>query len=295
MRNRRFFLPLISAVLCAPAIVSAQARADFYLVTDPSVYTIYDQYQQQLPADAQRRFLPGSPFRIIEKDVVLGDQISRALKFGFGREVFYLIREDKDIFAGEKNRSNRKLLTGCEPFGDTVELLTDGTRVVAASGKTIAAGKGERLQRIFRNQGRYYVLTLDGQEKIFGWSALEPKSSWKISGNAKTTVMGSDTLIPDDLKKRVVRRIEQANESYKAVFSHFSSHTRDEKTVPRWRFEHTAGTLRCTLAGPYRNTGEIAHSTRYLQRDIETMLLGTGFWLTYEDGTFLISREAGEK
>jgi hypothetical protein len=295
MINHGTSLLVLLAVLGLAPVVSAQTRADFLVVTNPLVYTIYNQYQQPLSAEEQRRFLPGSPFRIIEKDVVLGDQISRALKFGFGKDVFYLVREDNDLFSGEKNRSNRKLVQGCELLGDTVELLTKGTRIAAPSGKMVAAGKGDRLLRVFRSSGRYYVLTIDGQDKRYGWSALEPKTSWKFGGSGKTMSTAGDTLLPAAIKERVVRRIEQANESYREVFSHFNGLTHDEKSIPRWQYTQAPAGMTCTLIGPYRSTGEIANSTRYLKRDIETILLGSGFWLTGMNGTFSINRSLPEK
>jgi hypothetical protein len=50
-----------------------------------------------------------------------------------------------------------------------------------------------------------------------------------------------------------------------------------------------------TLSGPWGNTDELSLSTRYLQRDLETMLLGTGFWLTGKKGRIIISRNTAEK
>jgi hypothetical protein len=113
MRNsQKLLLIPIIALSLAPA-VSAQNRADYFLIIDPSHYSISNEYQQPLSADEQRRYLPCSPLRIIEKEVIMGDQISRALKFSYLFETGYLLMDEKGGFTGEKTRSNRQILNGC--------------------------------------------------------------------------------------------------------------------------------------------------------------------------------------
>jgi hypothetical protein len=279
----------------AATVVSAQHRADYIIVADPSVYTIYDQYQQPVSSQDQRRFLPHAPLRIIEKQVVLGDQITRALKFAYLEETAYLIMDEKGGFAGEKNRSNRQSLINCEALDDTIEVIREGLRVTGSRGATASPKRGALLLRVFRSNGRYYVLTLDGGSALFGWSSLEPRSSWKKAGITSAAPKGSDTLLPKELQDRLTKRIEQANKSYEALFSHFNSLTHNEKSIPQWQCTAKASTLTCTLSDPWRGTDELSQSTSYLRRDLEVMLLGTGFWLTIAKGMMVISRNAAAK
>jgi hypothetical protein len=294
MRNRpRYFLiPIITLSLAMAPF--AQNRADYFLIIDPSQYSISNEYQQPLSADEQRRFLPCSPLCIIEKEVIMGDQISRALKFSYLFETGYLLKDEKGGFTGEKNRSNRQILNGCETLGDTVEVIKDGLRITSIQGKNRTCKKGERLLRVFRSSGKYYVLTLGAGNALFGWTSLEPKSSWQKSGKSLAMAGGSDTLLPKALQDRLTKRIEQANQTYKAIFSHFNGLTGDDKSIPQWQGASTPGSMTFTLTGPWRNTDELTQSTRYLQRDLETMLLGTGFWLASEKGKIIINRNAAE-
>jgi hypothetical protein len=295
MRNRpRYFLVPIIALSLAMA-PSAQDRADYFLIIDPSQYSISNEYQQPISAEERLRFLPCSPLRIIEKEVVMGDQISRALKFSYLFETGYLLKDEKGGFTGEKNRSNRQILNGCETIGDTVEIIKDGLTVTSLTGRNRPLKKKERLLRVFRSNRKYYVLTLDAGNSLFGWTSLEPKSSWQKIGKSSSMAGGSDTLLPNALQDRLTKRIDQANQSYKAVFSHFNGLTGDGKSIPRWQGASAPGSMTFTLSGPWRNTDELSFSTRYLQRDLETMLLGSGFWLTGEKGKIIINRNAAEK
>jgi hypothetical protein len=295
MRKPSGFLGILFAVLCLAPGTSAQTRSDYLLITDPSQYSISNEYQQPLSAEEQRRYLPGSPLRIIEKEVIMGDQISRSLKFSYLFETGYLLKDEKGDFTGENHRSNRQNLNGCETLDDTVEMVKDGLRITSVQGNNRTLKTGERLLRVFRSNGRYYVFTLDAGNALFGWTSLEPKSSWKKSGKSFALAGGSDTLFPKALQDRLTKRIEQANRSYEEMFSHFNGLTGDEKSIPRWQGASAPGSMTFTLSGPWVNTDELLFSTRYLQRDLETMLLGSGFWLTGENGKILINRNSAEK
>jgi hypothetical protein len=284
------------ALVLIPAILShAQTRADFIIVADPSVYTIFNGYQQPLSKEEASRFLPHAPLRIIEKQVVLGDQITRALKFSYRDETGYLLIDENGALVGEKNRSNRQTQNNCEVFNDTVELLGDGMRLSPPQGKSATLKKGERLSRVFRSNNRYYVLAIDAAPPSYGWCALETKNAWKRIGLSPAVAKGSDTLLPPELKNRLVKRIEQANRSYEATFNHFNARSGDDKRIPRWQIGFTPSSITFTLNGPWNNSDELASSTQYLKRDLETMLLGTGFWLSGDRGTIVIKRMAQGK
>jgi hypothetical protein len=293
-KHQRFCLPAI-IVLCAISSLFAQTRADYMILTNPADYSISNEYQQPLSADEQRRFLPGSPLRIIEKEVIMGDQISRALKFNYLFETGYLLKDEKGGFAGEKNKSGRQVLYGCETIEDTVEIIKDGLNITGTQGAKRTLKKGDRLLRLFRSNGRYYARTLSGGDALFGWTSLVPKSSWQKTGKSFAMATGSDTLLPKALQDRLMKRIEQANRSYEAVFTHFNRLSNDDKSIPRWQTTSAPSSMTLTLSGPWGNTDELSLSTRYLQRDLETMLLGTGFWLTGKKGRIIISRNTAEK
>jgi hypothetical protein len=292
-RHPRFFFFLI-AVPCMTFAVAAQTRSDYIIVSDPSQYTIFNEYQQPLSSAELDLFVPHAPFRIIEKKVTLGDQISQAFKFNYRQKTFYLLMDENGIFIGEKTKANHRFLTGCEDLNDTIEIVKAGLNITGLSGKVLSVKNGERLLRVFKNNGRFCVRSMNAGAPMFGWTSLEPKSSWRTTRTTAGAESGSDTLLPASLKERLIKRMNAANESYKAMFSHFNGLTSDEKSIPLWQYEHTAVSMKCTLTGPYRNTGELTPSTRYLLRDIETTLLGTGFWLKYANGEIVINRNAAE-
>jgi hypothetical protein len=281
----------IVLVLCVNSF--AQTSADYFLIADPQHYTVYDQYQQPLSAADMSLFAPYAPFQIMERDVVLGDQITHALKFMFRQRTFYLLKDDEHRFIGEKNKTDRQSFNGCAVLEDTVDVVGNGLSVTTGAGKSFRVAKGERLNRVFRNGQRYYVAAI-GEHTRYGWSSLEPKSAWRKSASRVVAETGNDISgFSETLKQRILNRFSVANESYKACFSHFNTLTRDEKVVPQWRCECSGFRIRCELSGPYSTGDQLLESSQYLAQDIENILVGTGFGVVCKSGEMIIEKRAG--
>lgn len=279
-----FFFLLIS-------VSFAQTRADYFIIADPLEYTIYNQYQQPLSSSEKSEFAPCSPLRIVDKNALLGDEITRALKFEFGRQVYFLLMDEDGKFTGEKPKPGRQSIKNCEVIGDTVEATAGGLTVTGGSGKTAGILKGTRLHRVFRSDVRYYIAVL--QDRVtYGWSSLEPRSAWRTSSTgAVSETAAVDTGLSEAVKERIKERLVSANESYKSLFSHFNSLTGDEKALPRWRWESSGGSrMRCELTGPYSNSDQLSESTRFLAQDMENLLIGTAFGVYCRNGEIVIEK-----
>ena len=271
-----------------------QTRSDYFIIANPLNYTVYDRYEQPLSDADKARFPPFTPFRVLEQNVTLGDQITHACKCGFGQETYFLIQEEGGGFAGEKSKTGRQVLTSCETIEDTVEVIGSGLQITAPSGRAAAVQNGSRLNRIFKSGGRYYVASLSDRA-FYGWSRLEPRSSWKKEEKAQASRPSGDTLISDNIRERVMQRLDEANNSYKAAFSHFNKITGDEKAIPQWRCETAGACMRCELAGVYKTGDQLAESTAILLRDLENTLLGTDFRPVKRDNAIVIERRPVEK
>jgi hypothetical protein len=268
----------------------AQARADYLIIADPLAYTIYNQYQQPLSSSEKAEFAPCSPLRVIEKSITLGDQITRALKFEFGRQVYFLLMDEDGKFTGEKPKSGRQSVKNSETIGDTVEATAGGLNFSAGSGRTAGIPKGTRIYRVFRSDVRYYIAVL--QDRVtYGWSSLEPRSAWrKISKGTAPETATVDTVLSETVKERIKERLASANESYKSIFSHFNSLTGDEKAMPRWRCESSGSRMRCALTGSGCSSDQLSESTRFLAQDMENLLIGTDFGVYCRNGEIVIEK-----
>ena len=258
------------------SLVIGESRSTFYLLPSPSSFTIFNEYEQSLSPEELAHFVPYTPLQLMAADVLLGDGISHAAKFRFGNEIFFLLRDASGHFVGEVRKNEPLVISNCETLDDTVEVMKDGVLAVAPLSspvRTIARGK--LLARIFRCDGRCYVLVMDASA-CFGWSSLEPGGAWRRIGVApsRTPVVPSpDTLLPEDLQERICEKVAEFNERIRRFFSHFDTCTGTEQICPQWVCECTARQCRCTLTPPFGKGDELPESTREFRHEIENMLL----------------------
>jgi len=271
----------------------AQGRADYFIIADPLDYTIYNKYEQPISESEKYDFVPYSPFQIIDKNVTLGDQITRALKFVFQQKMYYLLMAEDGKFTGEKSKTGRQTFHNADPIEDTVEAVGGGLAMVSGSGRIVEIAKGLRVIRVFRSGPRYYCAAL-GDRAAYGWSSLEPRSAWRKNERgvtAKSSV--KDTGLSETLQQRILARMTSANESYRTGFSHFNSLTGDGKVIPQWHCECSGNRMRCELDGSYKNNDQLSESSRYLVQDLQNLLTGTAFGVSSKNGEIIIKKRPG--
>lgn len=276
------------AILATASLNFCQTKSEYFIIVDPAVYTIYNQYEQPIAASEKGDFAACAPLRVMDQDVVLGDQITHALKFGLDGKTFFLIKGDDKKFSGEKSRAGRQSIKECEVIEDTVEAAGSGLRYTTISGKSFLIEKGVRVHRIFKSGGRFYIRT-DGR---YGWSPLEPRSAWRKIASVKAVAVsaGSDTGMTEAIRNRILTRFASANESYTKMFSHFNSFSGDGKSIPRWSCGFSASRCLCTLGEPYKTGDELYESTAALVHDLENLLLGTRFRVRQASGEIVIEK-----
>jgi hypothetical protein len=283
IRTFLLVLFLISAAL-------AGGVADYLVVANPLSYTIFNQYMQPISESEQAGFIPYSPFQVIEKDLTLGDQITRAMKFIFQQKEYYLLKDENGTLTGEESKTGRQNFRGAEVLGDTIEALAHGLTIADGKGKRVAIARGTRIARIFRSGPRSYCRTLD-ERPFYGWCTLGQGGSWKrVEGNDPVHMSAIDTGLAENLRQRILARLTSANGSYRALFSHFNSLGSDEKTVPQWHCESSNGRMTCRLAGSRFSGDELSESSKCLEQEIGNLLAGTDFMVTCSNGEIIIEK-----
>jgi hypothetical protein len=290
----RLKLCIILPLLITNAV--AQGAADFFVVSDPRAYTIYNHYEQPVTEQEKADFVPYSPFQIIEKDMLLGDQITRALKFVFQHKTFFLLKDEDGTFAGDKPASGIRAFRGVELFEDTLEVRGSGLTMASWGGGYLSIAEGTRLVRVFRSGPRWYCAAfLD--RTVYGWCSLEPRSVWSRAERAVPAgrAAKTDTVFSESLRQKILARFASVNKSYTTCFSHFNSLTGDEKSVPQWNCESSGSRMRCRLSGPYSNGDQLSESSRCLAQEIGMLLSGTDFRVTCRGGEIVVeNRDRGD-
>jgi len=276
-----------TAILLATAVVSLVAQAtaetaDYAILRSHETLTIFDHYQQPLSKEKRELLLPYAPLRVIENDRLLGDQITRALEVVFDGESYFVMRDEGGGLAGATGNEIRSTLRGATVMGDTVEA---GSGSILFTPAAVTSGgvhlrKGERVARIFRHGGRYYVLRLERPQR-YGWTPV--RAAWN-----ETSEEYKNEQLPTTLRERLIERVKEANNSYRAFFEHFNSVTGKDKKIPRWTAAPQGDKLHWVLTKPYDRTGELAESTHQLVQDLQSMLLGKPYVAVCDNGELVI-------
>ena len=285
MVKSRFLLFLGFSAL----LLFAEERADFLVFKDPSGLNILDKYQEPLSKTGKAVLPPYGLLQIIDTAALLGDQITAAVKFSFAGNIYFVMKDGKGGFTGDKGKENRKLLKGCLLLDDTVEILKDKAVAFSQedplSGRREFLSKGEAVVRLFQYRNQYGVM-LKGAKPRYGFCGPMPAGAWRKIKKAEIKAIAS---IAQGEFDRIVERLSSANESYRAIFGYFNKQTGDEKSIPAWAWERSTGEVRCVLKGPRFYPEELKGSTQYIVRDLENIFIGKAVAVTAQDDEILIS------
>ena len=278
----KYYLTTCLIVLVLSGI-HAQERADVIIIGDPQAYRILNRYQQPLTEKENKGLLPFSPFQIVNRNDTLGDGLTAAVRLRYRNTVYYLQKDEKDAYIVQGRPSYIKEFKGCVLRGDSIEVTRDKAILLAqkypAEGKQRYIAKGKLVTRLFRYRNHWYVLYRDVRE-YFGWCSLAKRGTWK----PYASLSREDYTLSAATQKRIVAKMKLINETYQKYFTEFNSLTGQGKSVPRWTCRVDSTRVTCTLSGRREYAAQLAESTKYIVRDLESILVGRPFEVVCRDG-----------
>jgi hypothetical protein len=292
MKNLRCQIVFFFTLLTVFSLCFGQRKGDYLILTSPFDYTIFNEFKASLSTAEKGLFLPNSPLLTIDPDYAI-DQITKAVEVEFRQSSYFLLKGEMGLLVGEKNSAARRVYKGCITLEDTIEILGRGITVQPVSGAAIAMEKGSRLSRVFRSGDRYYVLSL-GDRPAYGWCALGGHDGWrKVAATTVAAAAVIDSALPQRVVERVQEKMAAANSAYKALFGHFDTLTKDNKSVPFWQGGRSGAGFRYELEGAASNGGQLAESTQKLAQELDNVLLGTSFMARFTEKEIVIERRPG--
>ncbi len=277
-------LALCAAGPCPAAQEPSPVTGEVMVVEHVDKLILYDKYQQHLSVQARAGLQPFTPLRILKEKDVLGDGFTPCMDVAIGEDAYFVVggMEDARRSGVLATYRNVRLLS------DTVEVLR--SRAVSFSPvdrlRWTPMPAGERLLRIFAEGTRTYVRRL-GAGAGYGWAALPPSGEGK-SWRPLVRSVASFTVLPPDVLGRIRTHLGEKNELLRKLFAFFNGRTGEQKTAPHWELEASGQDVDCVL---HDGRGEdFAESTKYLVRDLDDLMLGTGFKATAAPGRIAIRR-----
>jgi len=265
---------------------SDASQSEFYIIENPSALTILNQYEQPLTDTEKKALAPFFPLEIINKKDVLGDQITEVIKCKNSGSIFFLLLNDNGSIKGSE-RCGFQNISGCTVLGDSAAITKD---IMLSSKLTdsrpgITVKKGSMVIRIFQKGTKTFLYSTE-EQKRYGWC-----TETGIFKKAIKAALKAAPVNASEIMRPVRKRLETANENYKNIFTFLNELSRQQKSIPIWKIEDKeSASFVCTLTGSKQTVSQMESSTKYIVQDIEHLLLGKPFSVTFTNNTITITQ-----
>jgi len=285
-----FLFLVLFLFLHAPA--KATPQSSVLLVRNAEALTILDTYEQPLSATDKSSIRKGAPFRIISKEIFLGDGLSRASRVVFNSTEYFIQKNESGSYL-TKQPDSYSILTGCEFISDTFRVVDEKSVLIYTQfdmrGTRFWLQKDQDIVRVFIYKNKYYSKTLSDIPR-YGWIMPSSASHLKEYSSAISSPQKQGQLSPA-IEKKIRTFIDNKNRQYRSIFRFLNAETTKEIPPPNWEVTMEDGIVRGTLFMPERTQGHFRESTRLLREEIEKMLIGSKYYVARTKTGFIIRVE----
>lgn len=279
MRQTFSRIALIYILLFGTAVLSADRR-DFMIIGSPEKAELYNQYELPLSNAESRALVSGVVFEIKNANQLMGDQIRRGMYLSHFNTAYYLILDDNGKTVGLPPSAHAKTFRNGSPLYDTVMVSISAIKVYErypSQGKTAILKRGTRVIRIFRYRKATYLYRISSPGE-YGWTHVSSSSFKRDISTAREK--DSDFTF---LHERIIRRLSQINSRYDSLFTFFNKVSGQSKATPKWTWSQKGSRHEYALSGADQTVNQLAQSTRYIVGEIEKILLGKPFSVTFSN------------
>jgi hypothetical protein len=237
---------------------------------------VLNRYQQNITGAEKATLQPFVPMMVVKEHDMLGDGFTPCIRVQIAGIEFFLLRDGSGRLAGEAQAGTVSRFDGVLQPGDTISVLRPGVvRFTAADGRsTVLLGAGERLVRIF-SRGQQTYVRRSASTCPYGWADLAPSGEGRSWGAAHLASALPST-VPPHVADVVRSAVSHSNAKLTNLFGFLATRGSRRMSTPRWDVRPEGNLLRCTLLGGSAQK-DLPESTRYLMKDIEIRIAGSGF------------------
>ena len=268
----------------------SKAAADYLIVEYSDQLLIYNKYQQRITQQEKKAFVPFVPLRILESRGVLNDNYTPCMKVELDGSIFYLIKNDRTTLIGAGKLGLNQIYGNVTLLQDTIQLMTKRNAVLISPDNTqrVALRKTEKLIRYFQNGDLTYIRPLVAPLR-FGWVRLDGTVR-ALPPQGKERDHDKNIGVPDKTLGRIEMKFREVNTLLANIFMYFNKQSNPKKSIPQWHSieseRSVAYVLEPALYGSY-----FPESDRYLIRDLDNILVGTVYSMSYTPGKIEIQQK----
>ena len=290
--QKRSHIFFIASVLLNPSAAAQHSKgaAEYLIVEYSDQLIVYNQYQQRITQQEKEAFIPFAPLKILESNSVLSDNYTPCIKVELDGSVFYLIKNDRTSLVGVDKLGLNQIYRNVVSLQDTVQLMTKSSAVLISPDKTqrSALRNGQELIRYFQDGDMTYIRSLVAPFQ-FGWVRFSgivhaiPLQRKELDNNITSS-------ITDKTLERIKVKLREVNSLLTNIFMYFNKQAIQKKTIPQWHFIESEKSVEYVLE-PQLYGLCFPETDRYLTRDLDNILLGTGYTLSYKPGKIEIQQK----
>ncbi len=285
------FLTVASVLYILPVVSQrSNAVADYLVVEHSNQLLIYNKYQQRITQQEKKAFVPFVPLRVLDSCCVLNDNYTQCMKVELNGNIFYLIKNNKTTLMGNENLGLNQIYWNAALLEDTVQLMANGDAVLISPDYTqrFLLQKSEKLVRYFQDGDLTYIHPFSAPLR-FGWARLAGIVRELPSQEMEQNNI-DDTGIQGNILERIELKFKEVNELLAYIFSYFNKQSNQKKSVPQWHSVESEKSITYMLI-PQLYRASFPQSDQYLERDLDNILLGTVYTISYTPGKIEIQHK----
>jgi hypothetical protein len=272
---------LIFFILFSDGKETSSQVSDYWIIENPSVLIIYNNYQHRL-TEKDKSLLPKfSAWRIIDKDYTMSDQFTHSIQTEINKKIYFIQLSDDGGLVNSSLAGQIQQYSNAKVQGDTVRIINSGQLFLRSGDRQLNLTEGTLIQRVFIYGNKTYARDIAGN--MTGWIEGNGPANWEIYHPPN-----SDNALKIQLFRKVDQIIKSYNSRMDKLFVFLNKQYNESKSPPQWVFDQSSPYLRYTIH-PREYTNQFPGSESYLIQELNDLLYGSNYRLSATDGQIVIS------
>jgi len=246
-------------------------KADFFVAKDLSEFEILNRYQQKISSVEKQKLKEYTPWKIIKRRSLLGDQITQVMETEYKGLTYYFVLVEEGRFKGEPE-TFFEMFENCAIINDEINITKEKGilfREVPFSNKSknprMYLESGVHLKRLFKKGQSYFVKNLKTDK--YGWIRINNISAIEIAVKEKPK---RKTEFDSNIIDQVEAKVTEINFVYAQLFNFLNMEYAENKMPPFWKIASDEKNIIIVLQN--MKAGKLNRSTSYFVNDLENIL-----------------------
>ena len=249
---------------------------DYIIVDQPQQLKILNHYEQNLSSSAVYALPSSIPFKIVQEDVMLSDQFTRAIQVNFAGKDFFLVKDGTGRLINQSPETEYRYFRNVSEFHDPVRVSSGrriGVQIPGSDSKdSIIMTEGSDMYPVFSTGSRIYINISEGRAQ-YGWVDKDATGKWQKADQEQEPSASQPEL---NIKTHIGALTEHINALYARIFSDLSDVSGRRYPAPGWRIEESTGSIRLIFS-PAEYGEQFRESIALMITEIEILLRNTSW------------------